>query len=165
MTSDGYDKIVNAIILWSMRSVILTALFLCSFATIGGLWLAIFGIMKIELYFPGFWIILASIIGTLIVYFPGYFHRKANLRVPNNDYKDKVKFRDLWMAWATVLEYDMKDRYIKNSRKWIEENATGLHRIHRGRNSKLGHDTCLYFFSKKSDAMAFKLVWEEKNTL
>ena len=61
---------------------------------------------------------------------------------------------------ATNLTYRASNIEVEECEEWIEENINGLHQI---RTSALDSGTKRTFvFKKKSDAMAFKLVWEGK---
>ncbi len=67
-----------------------------------------------------------------------------------------IQFRDIWMAWATEIEYNLYDGDYEKCVTWIEQNINGLHRVH---NSGAEHT---FIFKQKTDAMAFKLTWEEE---
>ncbi len=76
----------------------------------------------------------------------------------------EIQYRDIWMAWATIVSYQMGDSRFEKCKKWIDENINGLHRIRRKKASYHGdRDTVSFIFKQKTDAVAFKLVWEEQS--
>ena len=77
---------------------------------------------------------------------------------------DDIQYRDIWMAWSTVVSYQMDKETIAKCKTWIDENIDSLHRVRIKDASYHGQDDTIYFiFKQKTDAMAFKLMWEEES--
>lgn len=164
MTSEGYDKLIDALKLWTMRVLIIAGIFMFTWAIIATIAIIVVIIMKIEpIYMPFNIVNYSSILTTFLIYYPMYLYRKANKCWPGNKGLNEVKFRDLWISWATTIDYRIdSSTTMLGVTDWIRKNIQGLHRIHQAPGSASSYK-CKFYFFKKSDAMAFKLAWEGAN--
>jgi len=127
---------------------------LAAFVGILVVWTAVFSGV-VHLYDDMTWSLLTWVSGAAFT--PAFFNALILVlyRISCNRFGN-IQFRDIWMAWATVIKYNIHDGNYEKCAAWIEKNINGLHRVHK---SGSGYT---FIFKQKTDAMAFKLTWEEE---
>lgn len=148
MSPATYDKIFDEFNKIARRFFLISAMYVILFFITTSMGFMFFGqeswpnLENIWLHVSSF---VGSVIITIILISYAIAHTKFQIK----------QFRDIWMAWATVLIYKTTTSdEADEANKWIDENLTGLYRILKN------GPRITYVFKSKEDAMAFKLVWE-----
>lgn len=153
MKTKTYEKIIDQFISLTVNTLLFSSLYLVSFgffAAIAAIWFT--------MGWSGYWVYFASMIPSSLIFCYVVFFRRAVRRYGN------VRLRDIWMYNATNLKYRATNEEVAECEEWIEENISGLHQIRTGALEIDSVKKRTFVFKKKSDAMAFKLVWEDKLT-
>lgn len=137
--------------------------FLATYVCWFGLFSAVAGIF-FTMSWSTYWVYISAFMSATVTGVILLAKLIAKKRYEKEDSGDEIKWRDIWMAWATEICYVIDDDIAKECDDWIEENINGLHRIIIEDTSVQPYNkfNSIFIFKQQTDAVAFKLVWEGK---
>lgn len=106
----------------------------------------------------GIWILpISALITIIVIYTTITLYKTANKKYQK---VKKINIRDIWIAWSTSIFYNntgLRESLYNECVEWIDENIDGLYRSHYDY-----HEGFHFYFIKATDAIAFKIVWDER---